>query len=81
MEKYLTELIGRYQNQQPIDWEGVESISSDNITQSTKLPQLTNINILNHVAILKLNGGLGTSMGCTGPKSMIPVKNGLLFLT
>ena len=27
-----------------------------------------------------LNGGLGTSMGLTGPKSLIPVKNGRTFL-
>lgn len=32
------------------------------------------------VAVLKLNGGLGTSMGCTGPKTLIPVKNQMSFL-
>jgi UTP--glucose-1-phosphate uridylyltransferase len=31
-------------------------------------------------AIIKLNGGLGTTMGLDGPKSLIPVKNGLSFL-
>lgn len=30
--------------------------------------------------IIKLNGGLGTSMGLTGPKSLLPVKEGLTFL-
>lgn len=30
--------------------------------------------LLNKVAIVKLNGGLGTSMGCKGPKSAIPVR-------
>jgi UTP--glucose-1-phosphate uridylyltransferase len=29
---------------------------------------------------IKLNGGLGTTMGLQGPKSLIPVKNGLTFL-
>ena len=29
---------------------------------------------------IKLNGGLGTTMGLEGPKSLIPVKNGLTFL-
>ncbi|KAA8499890.1 UTP--glucose-1-phosphate uridylyltransferase [Porphyridium purpureum] len=29
--------------------------------------------LLKKVAVLKLNGGLGTSMGCTGPKSAIEV--------
>ncbi len=35
---------------------------------------------LSRLAVCKLNGGLGTSMGCTGPKSSIEVKNGLSFL-
>ena len=30
--------------------------------------------------IIKLNGGLGTSMGLTGPKSLLVVKEGLTFL-
>ncbi len=30
--------------------------------------------------MIKLNGGLGTSMGVTGPKSALPVKDGLSFL-
>ena len=30
--------------------------------------------------LIKLNGGLATSMGLTGPKALLPVKNGLTFL-
>lgn len=30
--------------------------------------------------VIKLNGGLGTSMGLTGPKSALPVRDGLTFL-
>ena len=30
--------------------------------------------------VLKLNGGLGTSMGCKGPKSLISVSNDNTFL-
>ena len=30
--------------------------------------------ILSKVAILRLNGGLGTTMGCSGPKSLLPVR-------
>lgn len=36
--------------------------------------------MLNKLVVLKLNGGLGTSMGCTGPKSLICVRNNLTFL-
>ncbi len=35
---------------------------------------------LAHAAVLKLNGGLGTSMGLEGPKCMLEAKSGLTFL-
>ena len=35
---------------------------------------------LSKLVVVKLNGGLGTSMGCTGPKSLISVRSGLNFL-
>jgi UTP--glucose-1-phosphate uridylyltransferase len=36
--------------------------------------------VLNRLVILKLNGGLGTSMGLSGPKSLLEVKPGTSFL-
>ena len=38
------------------------------------------VNALANTVVLKLNGGLGTSMGMDGPKSLLPVKEGLTFL-
>src|SRR3954471_7622841 len=35
---------------------------------------------LDHAVVIKLNGGLGTSMGMTGPESLGGVKEGLTFL-
>lgn len=35
---------------------------------------------LNKLAVVKLNGGLGTSMGCRGPKSLISVRSENTFL-
>lgn len=35
---------------------------------------------LSRTVILKLNGGLGTSMGMKGPKSLLPIKSKLSFL-
>jgi UTP--glucose-1-phosphate uridylyltransferase len=35
---------------------------------------------LERALVLRLNGGLGTSMGMTGPKSLLEVKDGLTFL-
>jgi UDP-N-acetylglucosamine pyrophosphorylase len=36
--------------------------------------------VLSELAVVKLNGGLGTSMGLDGPKSLIPVKGDRTFL-
>ena len=36
--------------------------------------------VLNKLVVIKLNGGLGTSMGCTGPKSLISLRRDLTFL-
>ena len=35
---------------------------------------------LSKLAVLKLNGGLGTTMGCVGPKSAIEVRDSMTFL-
>jgi molybdenum cofactor synthesis domain-containing protein len=35
---------------------------------------------LSQTAVIKLNGGLGTGMGMTGPKSALEVRDGLTFL-
>lgn len=35
---------------------------------------------LDQAVVLKLNGGLGTSMGLSGPKALLDVKEGLTFL-
>ncbi len=36
--------------------------------------------MLSKLVVVKLNGGLGTSMGCKGPKSVIPLRNDQTFL-
>ena len=36
--------------------------------------------LLEKLVVVKLNGGLGTTMGCNGPKSAITVRDGLTFL-
>lgn len=44
------------------------------------LPESTSASELSKLAVLKLNGGLGTTMGCVGPKSAIEVRDGMTFL-
>lgn len=36
--------------------------------------------VLDRLAVVKLNGGLGTSMGLAGPKSLLEIKPGVSFL-
>lgn len=36
--------------------------------------------LLAQAVVIKLNGGLGTSMGLQGPKSLLPVREGVTFL-
>lgn len=38
------------------------------------------VQALDRTVMIKLNGGLGTTMGLTGPKSLVEVKEGLSFL-
>lgn len=42
--------------------------------------QSAGVAALDRLVVIKLNGGLGTSMGMEGPKSLVTVKDGLTFL-
>src|SRR5579871_5747720 len=42
--------------------------------------RLADASRLRQAAVLKLNGGLGTSMGLEKAKSLLPLKDGLTFL-
>jgi UTP--glucose-1-phosphate uridylyltransferase len=64
------------------------TIREDDIEPVGQLPHLEHLDsdaesmraALAETVVIKLNGGLGTSMGVTGPKSALPVKDGLSFL-
>ena len=45
--------------------------------RSTTCPEADGRDVLDRAVVLKLNGGLGTSMGMTGAKSLLEVKDGL----
>ncbi|KAM0672558.1 UTP-glucose-1-phosphate uridylyltransferase [Ordospora colligata] len=64
-----------------IVWENIKS-PNDRIIRYESLPEPTNRSreLLKKLAVLKLNGGLGTTMGCVGPKSAITVKDGKNFI-
>ncbi len=43
-------------------------------------PDAAGYDALERAVVIRLNGGLGTSMGMTGPKSLLEAKDGLTFL-
>lgn len=62
------------------DWEKIQTPSSEQIVPYSTIPEVTDTADLEKLAVLKLNGGLGTTMGCVGPKSAIEVRDGMTFL-
>jgi UTP--glucose-1-phosphate uridylyltransferase len=63
-----------------IDWNLVQPLTDSEMFPYDRLPDPVNPSeILNQVVVLKLNGGLGTSMGCQFPKSLIVCQNDQRF--
>ena len=66
-----------------VSWDRIEPLPESAVRDyaSLKAPAISEVrDMLNKLVVIKLNGGLGTSMGCVGPKSVIPVRNDLTFL-
>ncbi|GMT17580.1 hypothetical protein PFISCL1PPCAC_8877, partial [Pristionchus fissidentatus] len=66
-----------------VDWSKIQPLPENAIRPYSQLPNYDKASIaamLNKLVVVKLNGGLGTSMGCKGPKSVISVRNDLTFL-
>jgi len=79
------DLYGRYMREKAkkrqIDWSLIKSPGDDMLKPYTALPEPEDpAPLLKKLAVLKLNGGLGTSMGCKGPKSVIEVRGETTFL-
>uniref|UniRef100_A0A6N2N7B2 UTP--glucose-1-phosphate uridylyltransferase n=1 Tax=Salix viminalis TaxID=40686 RepID=A0A6N2N7B2_SALVM len=70
---------------QQVEWSKIQTptdevvVPYDTLAPTPEDPEETR-KLLDKLVVLKLNGGLGTTMGCTGPKSVIEVRNGLTFL-
>ncbi|XP_032882209.1 UTP--glucose-1-phosphate uridylyltransferase isoform X1 [Amblyraja radiata] len=67
-----------------VEWEKIQKAPEDSIQPYDKIERrgLPNdiSSLLSKLVVVKLNGGLGTSMGCKGPKSLISVRNENTFL-
>jgi UDP-N-acetylglucosamine pyrophosphorylase len=57
--------------------EPVHNLTSFEVLDGTRA---TDPGLLDRAVVIKLNGGLGTSMGLQGPKSLLPVRDGVTFL-
>ncbi|TPX08888.1 uncharacterized protein E0L32_009592 [Thyridium curvatum] len=77
-------LFRRYLNDKAkgnaVDWDRIAPPAQGQVVDYEDLANSESVNFLNKLAVLKLNGGLGTSMGCVGPKSVIEVRDGMSFL-
>ena len=62
------------------DWDRIAPPAEGQVVDYSTLANSESVQFLNKLAVLKLNGGLGTSMGCVGPKSVIEVRDGMSFL-
>lgn len=65
-----------------IEWQNLTPLKDTDLLQ---LPDIQEFEAagkaaLSQTAVLKLNGGLGTSMGCKEPKSFIEIEKGRTFL-
>ena len=76
--RYLTERA----RGEKLDWDKVNSPSSKVVIpyDTLEAPSGNERELFSKLAVLKLNGGLGTTMGCVGPKSAIEVRDGMTFL-
>ncbi|XP_056856777.1 UTP--glucose-1-phosphate uridylyltransferase 2-like isoform X2 [Raphanus sativus] len=80
-------LVSRYLSgeAQHIEWSKIQTPTDETVVPYEKMAPVSQDvsetkNLLDKLVVLKLNGGLGTTMGCTGPKSVIEVRDGLTFL-
>jgi UTP--glucose-1-phosphate uridylyltransferase len=62
-------------------WDRIQPPKQEQVVAYDDLPKIEGASkYLDKLVVLKLNGGLGTSMGCVGPKSIIEVRDGNTFL-
>ncbi len=76
MLKQLREKPGKIE-----DWSSIHSPDKSMQADYNSLKDASNsAEIFSRLVIVKLNGGLGTSMGCAGPKSLLKVRGKKTFL-
>lgn len=82
LELYARYMVGRSKKKE-ITWDLIQQPSDNMLQKYSTLTEVTEgecTSLLSKLAVMKLNGGLGTSMGCKGPKSVIEVRGDTTFL-
>ncbi|MBT5551552.1 MAG: hypothetical protein HOJ79_13865, partial [Nitrospina sp.] len=65
------------------NWNSIKSPDSESLLDFSRLPipeDSITAGQLSKLVVGKLNGGMGTSMGCAGPKSLVMVRDNKSFL-
>ncbi|KDQ57769.1 hypothetical protein JAAARDRAFT_35461 [Jaapia argillacea MUCL 33604] len=77
----FTRYLSERAKSQELDWDRVKTPEASQIVPYSQLDSApVDPKNLNKLAVLKVNGGLGTSMGMTGAKSALEVKDDMTFL-
>lgn len=76
-------LLDRKASASTVTWDKIQSLPKSAVRPYSDIADVDASQVkglLDKLVVLKLNGGLGTSMGCQGPKSLITVRNDQTFL-
>lgn len=77
----FTRYLAEKAHSEELDWERIKSPAAGQIVALDQLDTIiADPESLKKLAVLKVNGGLGTSMGMTGAKSALEVKDDQTFL-
>ena len=67
-----------------VKWDKIRPLPADSVLPYAAIQPVPSKDVarklLDKLVVLKLNGGLGTTMGCVGPKSLISVRGDRTFL-
>eukprot|EP00123_Amoebidium_parasiticum_P012074 comp21094_c0_seq1/m.28473 comp21094_c0_seq1/g.28473 ORF comp21094_c0_seq1/g.28473 comp21094_c0_seq1/m.28473 type:complete len:493 (-) comp21094_c0_seq1:387-1865(-) len=81
----FVQLFDRFisKSEEKISWDKIKPPPQGMVRLYNELAEVPESDIrdqLEKLVVVKLNGGLGTTMGCTGPKSVIEVRDDMTFL-
>ena len=62
-----------------VDWKAIGDLNAEDIVEMDSLPLPEDSSAISKFAIIKLNGGLGTSMGLSQAKSLIHIRRDATF--